>query len=127
MWGYTVVVERFNRGFISDCLINNLVWDFIMSEPEENSGSKPPKDSKKKIDPLELREDRKSKVRVRVTYIAATFLFGGGTLFILYLIFKDMNREALTLFNTLIPIASGFVAFWFAGRGSGVKSSKDQE
>lgn len=72
-----------------------------------------------------IREDRKSKVRVYVTYVAAGYLFLGGGLFIIYLIGKDKLSEALTLFNTLLPVAAGFVSFWFAGRGV-VQNNKDK-
>jgi len=103
-----------------------------MEEPQENLKKKedikmPEEKSENKYSLLELREDRKSRVRVVITYGAAIFLFGGGSLFILYLIFKGMDREALALFNTLLPIASGFVAFWFAGRGVVKNLKQDDE
>ena len=65
---------------------------------------------------------RRSKVRVVVTYGAAAFLFGGGALFIGYLVLYPAEKEAVTLtlakeiFFVLVPVATSIVTFWFAGR-----------
>ena len=61
-------------------------------------------------------EDRKSRVRVRTTYWAATFLFGGGAGLIAVLFFLGEIDKALTLFNTILPISSALISYWFAGR-----------
>ncbi len=62
------------------------------------------------------KEIRKSRVRVIVTYIAAIFLFGGGAAFIIFLIRCGETDQALTLFNTLLPVAAAIISYWFAGR-----------
>ena len=64
------------------------------------------------------KEDRKSKVRVRITYAAAMFLFFGGALFIVFLIWTRKLSEAMTLFQTILPVAAAIISFWFAGRGA---------
>ena len=66
----------------------------------------------------EIREARKSLVRVVVTYAAAGFLFIGGTIFIAFLIWTNQRDEAITLFNTILPVSAAIVSYWFAGRGS---------
>ena len=62
------------------------------------------------------KERRKSLVRVRVTYAAAGFLFLGGTIFIVFLIWVKKIEEAIDLFLTLLPVSASIVSFWFAGR-----------
>ena len=62
------------------------------------------------------REDRKSRVRVYVTYGAAAFLFLGGTVFIIFLISKEKLDEAISLFNALLPVSAAIISYWFAGR-----------
>jgi len=62
-------------------------------------------------------ETRKSRVRVIVTYAAAGFLFGGGTVFISFLIWTGQKDDALDLFQTTFPVCAAIIAFWFGGRG----------
>ena len=66
----------------------------------------------------EIRETRKSMVRVGVTYGAAAFLFGVGTLMILWFIFKNDFDAASDLFTTILPVSASIVSFWFAGRST---------
>ena len=75
----------------------------------------------------EKQEIRKSQVRVRVTYIAAAFLFGGGGIFIILLICFGKVEEALDLFLTLLPVSAAVISFWFAGRGGSVASAQQNE
>ena len=73
--------------------------------------------SEEEIKGLESKKEiRKSWVRVIVTYIAAIFLFGGGAAFIIFLICCGKVDQALTLFNTLLPVAAAIISYWFAGR-----------
>ena len=58
----------------------------------------------------------KSFVRISVTYVATFFLFVGGSIFIIYLIIIEDTNNALNIFNSLLPIGSGVIAFWFASR-----------
>ena len=64
-------------------------------------------------------ERRKSNVRIAVTYIAAGFLFGGGTIFIAFLVWTGRRDEAISLFNAILPVSAAVISFWFAGRKSG--------
>ena len=64
------------------------------------------------------REERKSLVRVLVTYVAAGFLFVGGTIFIAFLIWTGQRDDAIALFNTILPVSAAIVSHWFAGRGN---------
>lgn len=72
------------------------------------------------------REDRKSKVRVRVTYAAAVFLFGGGAIFIAFLIWTGRRADAIALFNTILPVSAAIISFWFAGRARGNPEKRNQ-
>lgn len=58
----------------------------------------------------------RSLVRVIVTYGAALFLFGGGSAFIIFLIYEDNIDHAINLFNTILPISAAVISYWFAGR-----------
>ena len=69
------------------------------------------------------REDRRSNVRVFVTYGAAIFLFLGGGCLVTILALEGMHDKAISLFMTIVPVSSGVIAFWFAGR----RSEKAQE
>ena len=59
---------------------------------------------------------RRSRVRVWVTYGAAAFVFVGSPVLMGFLIYKDKYDEALGLFNTILPVATGVISFWFAAR-----------
>ncbi len=62
------------------------------------------------------REDRKSKVRVRLTYAAAGFLFGIGLLLIGWFMYRDDVDKALTVFSTVLPTTTFIIGYWFAKR-----------
>jgi len=61
-------------------------------------------------------EKARSSVRILVTYVAAGFLFLGGTLFICSLLWKGKTDEAISLFTSILPVASSIIAFWFGTR-----------
>lgn len=68
---------------------------------------------------MELKKEiRKSLVRVIVTYIAAIFLFGGGGIFIAFLIWIGQRESASDLFLAILPVSAAIISYWFAGRGS---------
>jgi len=69
----------------------------------------------------EKQELRKSCVRVRVTYIASTFLFGGAAVL---MVFKP--DEAKDIFFTVVPVATGIISYWFATRGKGIGTSSEE-
>lgn len=64
-------------------------------------------------DKIEL---RRSRVRMVTTYAAVAFLFGGGALLIALLMGIGKHKEAADLFLTVLPIASGIIAYWFGTR-----------
>ena len=64
------------------------------------------------------RENRKSLVRVSVTYAAAGFIFGGGAIFMAVLVWTGKRADALSLFNTILPVGAAIISYWFAGRGN---------
>ena len=72
-----------------------------------------------------LVEERRSRVRVNVTYMAAVFLFVGGALFIGLAVFMYRESDTTTvvqfefardIFFHIVPIASGILGYWFANR-----------
>ena len=70
-------------------------------------------------------EISKSRVRVGVTYAAAFFLFIVGPIIIVILLFtEDDSDTALSVFNTLLPVAAAIISFWFAGRGKGLQKEE---
>ena len=68
-----------------------------------------------------IKEERKSKVRVYVTYAAASFLFAGGPLLIAFFIWTHDRVNALALFNTILPVSAAIISYWFAGRTNNKK------
>ena len=62
------------------------------------------------------REDRKSKVRVRLTYAAAGFLFGIGLLLVGWFMYRNDVDKALTVFSTVLPTTTFIIGYWFAKR-----------
>ena len=73
----------------------------------------------------DIREARKSLVRVVVTYGAAGFLFVGGSIFIIILIWTGQRDDAIALFNTILPVSAAIVSYWFAGRGNQPKQGNN--
>lgn len=84
--------------------------------------SEQPDDKDKRIAALEsevsLKELRKSRVRIIVTYLAASFLFVGGPIFIAFFVWTQDRTNALTLFNTILPVSAAIISYWFAGRSN---------
>lgn len=61
-------------------------------------------------------EARRSKVRVRVTYAATLFVFAGGPLLIVALLWRKDVESAKSVFTAILPVASGVIAYWFGTR-----------
>lgn len=59
---------------------------------------------------------RKSRVRVAITYWAAIFLFAVPIVMIITFFKLCKYDEALTLFNSILPVAAGIISYWFATR-----------
>ena len=68
------------------------------------------------VSETERRESKRNSVRIRVTYGAAAFLFIGGFIMIIVLLFKSSYAEAKDVFLTILPVSSAVISFWFAGR-----------
>ena len=74
-------------------------------------------------------DGRRSLVRQVVTYSAALFVFvGGGIMIITLAVYsgEDGIDAAKDLFTAILPIATGVITYWFAGRAmveSGVRMS----
>ena len=60
----------------------------------------------------------KSRVRVKITYGAALFLFAGSAGLIIWLMCKDKPDIAVTVFNTVLPVATGIITYWFSTRSN---------
>ena len=68
----------------------------------------------------ERNEERRSKVRVRVTYGAALYIFLGSLILIIAFAFCEIDKDKLDLakeiFTMVLPVAAGIVTYWFASR-----------
>ena len=64
-------------------------------------------------------EERKSRVRVTVTKIAAWWVFLGSVILVVSSIWlKDVTFQiAKDVFMTVLPVATGVITYWFASRG----------
>ena len=62
------------------------------------------------------RENRRSAVRVAVTYIAAGFLFLVGAAVVGYLLAIGDIATGKDIFLTILPVAAAIVTYWYAGR-----------
>ena len=67
---------------------------------------------------VSIKELRKSRVRIIVTYLAAIFLFVGGPILIAFFVWTQDRPNALTLFNTILPVSAAIISYWFAGRSN---------
>lgn len=59
----------------------------------------------------QLRESRRSQVRVRVTYGAAGFLFLGGAAMIAVLLLMEDKDSAKDLFLAIMPVSAGILSY----------------
>ena len=87
-----------------------------MNTPAEDAPAAPaaPSSSHK-----EKTDSARSAVRRCVTYVAAAFVFGGGTVMIIGLVAfggGDGIDAAKDMFTAILPIGTGVITFWFAGR-----------
>ncbi len=64
----------------------------------------------------EKREERKSKVRVLLTYLAAFFLFGISLVLIIWFMWVKDYDKATAAFGTVIPTTTFIIGYWFAKR-----------
>ena len=68
----------------------------------------------------ERNEERRSKVRVWVTYAATTYIFLGSAVLIAALWIDKLPADKLTIardvFMMVLPVATGVVTYWFASR-----------
>lgn len=68
----------------------------------------------------ELLEQRRSRVRVIVTYAAAAYIFIGSGALIAALWIENLPADKLStakdVFTMVMPVAAGIVAYWFASR-----------
>lgn len=71
----------------------------------------------------ERRLDRRSRVRVWVTYWAAFYIFVGSAVLIALILTGDLKDDNFDnvreLFTLVLPIATGVVTYWFATRSQG--------
>ncbi len=74
----------------------------------------------------ETLEDRKSRVRVWLTYWAAGFLFLIGLLLIGWFMYNGNDEKALTVFGTVLPTTTFIIGYWFAKRSGEGSSSSTQ-
>lgn len=69
-----------------------------------------------KLTPEERLNQRRSNVRVMVTYFACMFVFLLAPVLIVVFLYQNKQDVALTIFNTVLPVAAGVISFWFAAR-----------
>ena len=78
----------------------------------------------------EIRESRKSWVRIWVTYAAAAYVFGvSAMLIIAFLWFEEIKKDDLAaakdIFMMVLPVATGVITYWFASRKPGESEPKE--
>lgn len=81
-------------------------------EPAQTTSQEPPEQEDPEI------SRRRSAVRVRVTYLAAGFLFVVGAGVVGYYLGAGQPDEAREVFLTILPVAASIVTYWFATRGN---------
>lgn len=62
------------------------------------------------------RENRRSDVRIAITYVAAGFLFLVGAAVVGYLLAIGDIGTGKDIFFTILPVAAAIVTYWYAGR-----------
>jgi len=71
----------------------------------------------------ERRQDRRSKVRVVVTYWAALYIFVGVPVLIALALWGKLTKDNFDIvreiYTMALPIATGVVTYWFATRQQG--------
>ncbi len=76
----------------------------------------------------QLRESRRSQVRVLVTYGAALFLFlGGAAMIAVFLLLMEDTDSAKDLFLAIMPVSAGILSYWFASRNPAPDRRNDQD
>ena len=74
-------------------------------------------------------ELKRSQVRRIISYSATTFLFGGSIALGIWLLVgfdtPDVDH-AMQVFNTVLPIATGIIGYWFAEQNN-KKNRKDED
>ncbi|MDE0004024.1 MAG: hypothetical protein OXQ29_15145 [Rhodospirillaceae bacterium] len=66
----------------------------------------------------EKREERKSEVRVLLTYAAALFLFGISLMLIIWFMYIKDYDKATAAFGTVVPTTTFIIGYWFAKRSA---------
>ena len=83
--------------------------------------------NKSDLTPQERLDQRRSNVRVTVTYFACAFVFLLAPILIGILLYQKKQNEALTVFNTVLPVAAGVISFWFAARSKNPEQPKNNK
>lgn len=74
----------------------------------------------------ERREDNRSAVRMKVTYVATGFLFVVGAALVGYFITTGKPDDGKDIFLAILPIASAVITYWFASRQSGSSEKRER-
>lgn len=76
-------------------------------------------------------EERRSWVRVTVTYAAAAYVFIGSLALIAALWIDPLDAQKLTtakdVFMMVLPVATGIITYWFASRKPDEPTPKSEE
>lgn len=80
------------------------------------------------------KELKKSRVRVRLTYWAGAYVFGGGAalaaLCVMSIWITKLDNAALGVakdfYLLVLPVATGIITYWFATRSSAGKSADNR-
>lgn len=92
--------------------------------PQDNPPQAEPSGNEQKGDAEEKRENRRSAVRVVVTYIATGFLFIVGAALVGYFIATGKHDDGKDIFLAILPIASAVITYWFAARQSSAPTGR---
>ncbi len=93
----------------------------------ENTPETEPSSNGEESDFKQLRENRRSAVRVIVTYIATGFLFVVGAALVGYFVTTGKHDDGKDIFLAILPIASAVITYWFAARQSDTQARRDNK
>ena len=94
---------------------------------DKSQDGEPPRDDGHSSSAKEQRENNRSAVRMKVTYVATGFLFIVGAALVGYFITTGKPDDGKDIFLAILPIASAVITYWFASRQSSSPEGRDEK